>query len=47
VSFKPFVEPLINGNIKVDWVFHYRQQGAETNFEAEQRFSEVVLRKKN
>lgn len=46
-SFKPFVEPLIKGNIKLDWVFHYSQQGAKTNLEVEQRFSEVVLKMKN
>jgi len=42
MSFKPFVEPFIPKNIKVDYVFHYSQQGAKTNAEVEQRFSEVI-----
>lgn len=42
VSFRPFVEPLISKEIKVDYVYHYSQQGAKTNLEVEQRFSEVV-----
>lgn len=46
-SFKPFVEPLIPKGIRVDYVFHYSQQGAKTNTEVEQRFSEVVNRMRN
>jgi uracil-DNA glycosylase family 4 len=41
-SFKPFIEPFIPKNIKVDYVFHYSQQGAKTNAEVQQRFSEVI-----
>lgn len=43
-SFRPFVEPLISREIKIDYVFHYSQQGAKTNAEVEQRFGEVVER---
>ena len=46
-SFKPFVEPFIPKNIKVDYVFHYSQQGAKTNAEVEQRFSEVIRKIRN
>jgi len=46
-SFRPFVEPLIPKGIKVDYVFHYSQQGAKTNAEVEQRFSEVIGKMKN
>lgn len=46
-SFKPFIEPLILKEIKVDYVFHYSQQGAKTNAEVDQRFSEVISRIKN
>jgi len=45
-SFMPFVEPLIPKGIKVDFVFHYSQQGAKTNAEVEQRFSEVISKMK-
>ncbi len=41
-SFKPFVEPLISKDIRVAYVFHYSQQGAKTNAEVEQKFSEVI-----
>ena len=41
-SFKPFVEPMISKKIKVDYVFHYSQQGAKTNIEVEKKFSEVI-----
>ncbi|HOX30543.1 MAG TPA: uracil-DNA glycosylase family protein [Candidatus Paceibacterota bacterium] len=46
-SFRPYVEPAIPSEIKIDYVFHYSQQGAKTNLEVEQRFSEVVLKIKN
>ncbi|KPJ56372.1 hypothetical protein AMJ49_05015 [Parcubacteria bacterium DG_74_2] len=46
-SFKPFVEPFIPKNIKMDYVFHYSQQGAKTNTEVEQRFSEVIRKIRN
>lgn len=46
-SFKPFVEPLISKQVKVDYVFHYSQQGAKTNAEVEQRFSEVINKMRN
>jgi len=41
-SFRPFVEPLIPKEIKVDWVFHYSQQGRKTNEEVEFKFAEVI-----
>lgn len=41
-SFKPFIEPHIPKQIKVEYVFHYSQQGAKTNAEVEQRFGEVI-----
>lgn len=47
MSFKPFVKPSIPKDIKVDYVFHYSQQGAKTNAEVEQRFSEVISRIRN
>jgi uracil-DNA glycosylase family 4 len=43
-SFKPFVEPRIPKHIKVDWVWHYSQQGAKSNAEIEQKFGEVINR---
>jgi len=46
-SFKPFVKPSIPKDIKVDYVFHYSQQGAKTNAEVEQRFKEVISRIRN
>jgi len=46
-SFRPFIEPLIPKEIKVDYVFHYSQQGAKTNAEVEQRFSEVISKMRN
>jgi uracil-DNA glycosylase family 4 len=39
-SFKPFVEPSINKNIRVDYVFHYCSQVTRKKFE--QRFAEVI-----
>lgn len=45
-SFKLFVKPSIFKEIKVDYVFHYSQQGAKTNVEVEQRFAEVVRKYK-
>lgn len=45
--FGQFVKPLITNEIKVDWVFHYSQQGAKTNVEVEQRFSEVINKIRN
>lgn len=46
-SFKPFVESLIPREIKINWVYHYRQQGAKTDSEVEQRFSEVISKMRN
>ncbi len=46
-SFKPFVQPFIPKSIKVDWVYHYSQQGSKTNAEVEQRFSEVINKMRN
>lgn len=46
-SFRPYVEPLLFNAIKVDYVYHYSQQGAKTNVEVENRFREVVARMKN
>jgi len=46
-SFRPFVDPLIPKEIKVDYVFHYSQQGAKTNAEVEQRFSKVISKMRN
>ena len=43
-SFKPYVEPHIPKHIKVDWVWHYSQQGAKSNAEVEQKFDEVINR---
>ncbi|MBU3901394.1 hypothetical protein KJ590_03595 [Patescibacteria group bacterium] len=43
-SFKPFVKSSIPKDIKVDWVYHYRQQGSKTDVEVEQRFGEVINR---
>ena len=45
-SFKPFIEPFIPKNIKIDYVFHYSQQGAKTNAEIEQKFKEVIKKYK-
>ena len=47
VSFRRFVEPLIPKEVLVDYVFHYSQQGAKTNTEVEQRFSEVINKMKS
>ena len=47
VSFKPFIEPLISKDTKIDYVFHYSQQGAKTNAEVERRFSEVINKLRN
>jgi uracil-DNA glycosylase family 4 len=41
-SFRPFVKPHINEGIKVDWVWHYSQQGQKSNAEIEQKFGEVI-----
>ncbi len=49
-SFKPFVQPHIANIgkiIKVDWVYHYSQQGGKTKLEVEQRFREVVNKMRN
>jgi len=48
-SFKPFVHPFIPENTTVDWVYHYSQQGAKTDVEVEQKFTEVInkLRQKS
>jgi uracil-DNA glycosylase family 4 len=43
-SFKLSVEPHIPKHIKVDWVWHYSQQGAKSNAEVEQKFDEVINR---
>jgi len=45
-NFKLFVGPYISKKITVDWAFHYSQQGAKTNVEVEQRFSEVIKKMK-
>lgn len=47
LNFRKFVEPLVPKTIKIDWVWHYSQQGAKTNAEIEQRFSEVVNKMRN
>jgi hypothetical protein len=39
-----FVEPHIPKHIKVDWVWHYSQQGRKSNAEIEQKFGEVINR---
>lgn len=39
-SFKPFVEPMIPKDIKIDYVFHYSSQVPRNKFE--RRFSEVM-----
>jgi len=44
-SFKPFVEPLIPQEIKVDYVFHYSSRVPRNKFE--RRFSEVISRMRN
>lgn len=46
-NFKKFVEPLVPESIKVDWVYHYSQQGSKTNAEVEQRFGEVINKMRN
>lgn len=46
-NFKLFIKSLISKDIKVDWVFHYKQQGAKTDIEVEQRFSEVIGKMRN
>lgn len=46
-NFKKFVEPFISKSIKIDWVWHYSQQGRKTNAEVEQRFGEVVNKMRN
>lgn len=46
-SFRKYIEPRIPKGIKVDWVFHYSQQGSKTNAEVEQRFSEVINKMRN
>lgn len=47
-NFKRFVGPFISKGIKVDWVYHYSQQGSKTNAEVEQKFAEIInsMRKK-
>jgi uracil-DNA glycosylase family 4 len=47
VNFRKFVEPLIPKDIKIDWVWHYSQQGSKTNVEVEQRFSEIIDKMRN
>ena len=44
-SFKPFVEPLISKEIRVDYIFHYSSQVPRNKFE--RRFSEVISRIRN
>lgn len=44
-SFKPFIEPQISKEIKVDYVFHYCSQVSRKKFE--NRFKEVLSRIKN
>ncbi len=46
-NFKKFVEPSLPKNIKVDWVYHYSQQGGKTNAEVEQKFCEVIKKMRN
>ena len=46
-NFKRFVKPSVSENIKIDWVYHYSQQGSKTNAEVEQKFSEVINKMKN
>ncbi|HOI97671.1 MAG TPA: uracil-DNA glycosylase family protein [Candidatus Pacearchaeota archaeon] len=41
-NFKKFVEPRIPSSIKIDWVWHYSQQGSKTNAEIEQKFFDIV-----
>jgi len=43
-NFKPWVEPQIDKNIKIDWVFHYSTQVPRKKFE--QKFSEVISKLK-
>ena len=45
VSFKPFVEPLISKEIKIDYVFHYSSQVPRVKFE--KKFKDVVSRMRN
>lgn len=45
-SFKRFIGPFISKDIKVDWIYHYSQQGAKTKTEIEQKFREVVNKMK-
>lgn len=42
VSFKPFVEPQVSKEIKIDYVFHYSSQVPRNKFE--RRFSDVINR---
>ena len=44
VSFKPFVEPQISKEIRIDYVFHYSSQVPRNRFE--RRFSDVISRMK-
>ncbi len=41
-SFKPFIEPCINKNILVEYVFHYCSQVRRAKFE--ERFADVMER---
>jgi len=43
-SFRPFVEPLIPKNIKIDYIFHYCSQVSKNKFE--NRFKKVIKNKK-
>jgi uracil-DNA glycosylase family 4 len=44
-SFRPFIEPLIPKNIKIDYVFHYCSQVPRVKFE--KKFSEVINKRKD
>jgi len=39
-SFRPFVEPLLSKNIKIDYIFHYCSQVPRDKFE--ERFKEII-----
>jgi hypothetical protein len=40
--FWRYIQRCILGEIKVDWVWHYSQQGAKTNKKIAKRFKEVI-----
>ena len=44
LNFRKYIEPMVSAPIKIDWVWHYSQQGSKTNAEIEQRFFDVVNR---